>query len=200
MTLALNYLISGLLILTILYCFKLSRKIDNLRQGKEEFANLIKHFDQSIVRAEHNIAELKNHTQKAGNKLTTKMEEANIVLDNLQYISEEVSKLLQAIDKKVNSPAVKRQLAHNNATQIDHNLTDMKPDQKKEMVNAILNKSGDEKTRVLQSLMERIADTEKNEESKKAPLSRPSNENMHDADRERFMKALDDIYSKRKLQ
>ncbi len=90
-----NYVIAVLLVITILYCIRLHKKIDQVRQGKDEFNKLIQSFDHSILKAEHNIAELKDLTSKAATKLNNKMEEAKVILDDMDYVGEKFTNLIQ---------------------------------------------------------------------------------------------------------
>jgi hypothetical protein len=86
MTLFLDSVVSVLLIATIIYAIRLSRKIDHLRAGKKELLSLVHYFEKATNKAEQNIAELKSLSSQAGTHLQKSLKKADSSIADLEYM------------------------------------------------------------------------------------------------------------------
>ena len=86
MTLALDVAIAFLLLVTIGYCWKLSKRITLLHQGKEDLNHFIKDFNNAIIRAEDNIVQLKELGSETDEKLREDIRKARFLANDLSFL------------------------------------------------------------------------------------------------------------------
>lgn len=167
MMVALDVTVIILLCVTILYCTKLYKKIDHLRKGKQEFIILIKHFNDSIIKAEKSVSDLKKLSSLTDQDFSTKVNEAKIVIDNLEYMMDKANTLSQKMQSE--HKAVLKQSLRNNARPFPKTEPKITP-------TATQNKKPtkqQDKTHILHSLMERIAQhREEKDETVKGELKK----------------------------
>jgi len=84
----LDYVIASLLVMTVLYCWKLSRKIALLHASKHELNQFIEDFNQAIERAEHNIVQLKEAGEEADLHLKDHVNKARFLANDLSFLME----------------------------------------------------------------------------------------------------------------
>lgn len=101
MTLALNYLIAFLLLLTILFCWKLNRKIVAIHKSKKEMLALLKYFDNAVVRAEESIKQLKHASTSAGKLLQTDIEKAQLLVNDLNFMIERAATTADKLETSI---------------------------------------------------------------------------------------------------
>ena len=97
-----------LLVITIGYCSKLSRRIRTLQDGRSELAEMITRFDKSTERATAAMAELQTVSKKITEGLQLKIDKANFLADDLAFLIEKSSKLatqLEQLQKQRSEPA-----------------------------------------------------------------------------------------------
>jgi len=99
----LDFVVISLLVVAIVYGTILNRKISLLQQSKQELANLFKSFDDTILKAQIGIDELKNVSNEASELLNKKMDKAYILIDDLSFLSEKAAKVTNIMDEKVKS-------------------------------------------------------------------------------------------------
>lgn len=103
LTLVIDVLMAGLLIVTLFYCSRLNRRIQLLQDAKSELAQIIQEFDESTQRATQSIAEIHNATNRISENIQHKIDKANFLADDLQFLIERSAKIA---DKDVGgSPA-----------------------------------------------------------------------------------------------
>jgi hypothetical protein len=83
----LDIVVSILLFTTIVYCWRLSKKIATLRENRKELEIFLKEFNDSINRASVSIATLKTLTQDADGKLKDKIDKARFLANDLSFLS-----------------------------------------------------------------------------------------------------------------
>lgn len=88
-----------LLIVTIGYCNKLTKKIRQLQDGRSELAEMISRFDKSTERATSSLAELQNVSKKITEALQLKIDKANFLADDLAFLIEKSSKLAGQLEQ-----------------------------------------------------------------------------------------------------
>lgn len=96
--LLMNILMAGLLAVTISYCWMLNRRIKILQDSKSELAQLLKHFDESTQRASESIIALQMASKKIGESIQTRVDKANYLLDDLAFMLEKGSKLVNQLE------------------------------------------------------------------------------------------------------
>ena len=102
MTLALNYLIAFLLLVTIGYCWRLNKKIVAIHKSKKEMMALLKCFDNAIVRAGEGIQHLKHAGMNAGKTLQEDVDKAKFLVEDLNFMIERASKAADRLDENIN--------------------------------------------------------------------------------------------------
>ncbi len=91
--LVLDSVMAALLVVTIIYCFKLNNRIRILQDSKSEFSKLIAQFDQTTNKAQQSIAELQQISSKVNAQLSEKLDKANFLADDLAFMIERGGKL-----------------------------------------------------------------------------------------------------------
>jgi hypothetical protein len=94
----LDFLIVGLLMMTISYCWILNRRIKILQDGKSELANLLQHFDESTIRASESIVALQSASKKIGENIQLRIDKANYLMDDLAFMVEKGNRLADQLD------------------------------------------------------------------------------------------------------
>ena len=103
MTLALNYLIAFLLLVTIIFCWKLNKKIVAIHKSKREMLALLKCFDNAVLRAEESIKQLKLASTSAGKTLQTDIEKAKFLMDDLNFMIERAATATDKLENSITS-------------------------------------------------------------------------------------------------
>ena len=98
LTLLINIVMAALLAVTIAYCWVLNRRIKILQDGKGELAQLLKHFDESTLRASESIIALQTASKKIGETIQARIDKANYVLDDLSFMLEKGNKLANQLE------------------------------------------------------------------------------------------------------
>jgi len=96
--LLLNTLIAALLAVTIAYCWLLNRRIKILQDSRGELALLLKHFDDSTIRASDSIIALQTASKKIGDNIQTKIEKSNYLLDDLAFMIDKGEKIANKLE------------------------------------------------------------------------------------------------------
>jgi len=84
----LDGVITFLLVATIIYCWKLSRKISTLHEGRHELNHFIADFNTAITRAETNITQLKDLSGEAEEKLGESINKARNLANDLSFLTD----------------------------------------------------------------------------------------------------------------
>lgn len=88
-----------LLIVTIGYCARLSKRIRLLQDSRGELAGMIAQFDQATGRATASLAELQSVAKRITEALQLKIEKANFLADDLAFLIEKSSKLATQLEQ-----------------------------------------------------------------------------------------------------
>lgn len=88
-----------LLVVTIMYCSKLSRRIKMLQDGRSEFASMLAKFDTATNRAMASVTELQTISKRMTDALQLKIEKANFLADDLAFLIEKSNKLIAQLEK-----------------------------------------------------------------------------------------------------
>jgi len=173
--LLINVVMAGLLLVTIGYCWVLNRRIKVLQDSKSELAQLLKHFDESTLRASESIIALQTASKKIGENIQTRIDKANYVLDDLSLAIDKGNKLNNQIEASVAvSRARSRVMAEQPAEQ------DVDDEEEVEEVKPVPVLSSKEKTTAsLEAVLKRVVGRSKpavEENEKQPPRSRSEQE------------------------
>ena len=94
----LDILIAILLVTTIVWCVLLNRRLKGLRENQSELATLIAELNLAASRAEAGISGLKSNAEDAGASLQSSIIHAERINDDLAYLSERGSRLVERLD------------------------------------------------------------------------------------------------------
>ena len=94
----LDIVIAILLVTTIAWCVVLNRRLGGLRKNQSELATLIAELNLATSRAENGISVLKTNAEEAGATLRSSIDQAERLNDDLAYLSERGSRLVERLD------------------------------------------------------------------------------------------------------
>lgn len=83
---------------TVFYCWLLNRRIQVLQDSKGELANLLKQFDRSTKRAMQAMDLLQDASKEAGKTVQSRIEKAQYVLDDLNYMMDRADKVADQME------------------------------------------------------------------------------------------------------
>lgn len=95
-----DLLLVGLLGATLFYCVRLNRLIRHLQDSKSEFAQVMKEFNETVIKAESSIPQLKATGQKVTDGLETRINKAGHVADDLLFMIERSTKLIRKLEQQ----------------------------------------------------------------------------------------------------
>lgn len=99
--LILDVILLLLIIICIIYCFKLSKKIADLHNMKEDFSNKIKDLNKTILKVESNINNLVDLSKKASEDLNNIVNKSEKLSDDLILINKIGSGLAKRLEKNI---------------------------------------------------------------------------------------------------
>jgi hypothetical protein len=98
LNLLVNIAMAVLLAVTISYCWMLNRRIQILQDSKSELSQLLKHFDESTLRASESIIALQTASKKIGESIQARIDKANYLVDDLAFMLEKGAKLSDKLE------------------------------------------------------------------------------------------------------
>ncbi|HEU5047818.1 MAG TPA: DUF6468 domain-containing protein [Rickettsiales bacterium] len=93
-------LLAALLIATISYCSKLSRRIKTLQDGRSELAGMIAQFDAATNRAVSSVNDLQIVSKKLIDSMQVKIDKANFLADDLAFLIEKSNKIILQLEQQ----------------------------------------------------------------------------------------------------
>jgi uncharacterized protein YoxC len=96
--LLLNIAVLVFLIVTIYMCYRLNNRIQALQDSRSELAEIITEFDVTTKRATSSIAELHAATERIAENMQHRVDKANFVADDLQFLIERANKTIKQLD------------------------------------------------------------------------------------------------------
>jgi chromosome segregation ATPase len=123
-----DIIVIALLIITIAYCFRLNKKIVELHNGRAELAQLLKQFDNTIVKANDGIKEIRETSRSSSLSLDTKVSLAEARLkqidEAIEFVHDNISKAATSVSM-LESVIVKAQKVYSNINQAANNLANI---------------------------------------------------------------------------
>ena len=112
LNLAVDLLVAGLCVATIVYCFMLNRRLDSLRAGHAELRGLIAEFNKATEKARAGVADLKLAGEEAGRALQEQTAKARGLADELSFMNDAGGRLadrlahgIEAARRQTSKPA-----------------------------------------------------------------------------------------------
>lgn len=93
-----DYVIILCFVVTIVYCWRVDKRVAAVRNIKAELVNLVRNFDDSIVRSEICIHELKNISSKANIDLQQRLDKAKQLSQELSFLSDHAGDIADKIE------------------------------------------------------------------------------------------------------
>ncbi len=99
--LVLEGLVALLMVATIVFCFRLNRRLASLRGVQAEMKGLVASFVAATERAELGVARLRAAAEETGDTLQERLEGARAVVDELAFLSETGTRLAERLEAGV---------------------------------------------------------------------------------------------------
>ena len=99
--LLLDFLLVGLLVATIGYCIRLSRKLSVVKEAQGELHKVAAEFDKAIVRSKLGIEELKTAGKLTGAELQKEIASAQTLLEEMKLINASSSRIADRLQDGV---------------------------------------------------------------------------------------------------
>lgn len=100
---ALDIIVSLLLIATICYAVMLNSRLSALRKNRDDLAKTIINFNEATVRAESSIPKLRKAAEDAGSALQERVEKAQSLRDDLAFMIERADTMANRLENSVRS-------------------------------------------------------------------------------------------------
>ncbi|OAN53847.1 hypothetical protein A6A04_13200 [Paramagnetospirillum marisnigri] len=100
---ALDILVSILLVATIGYAVMLNSRLSSLRKNRDDLAKTIINFNEATVRAESSIPKLRKAAEEAGQALQERVEKAQSLRDDLAFMIERADTMANRLENSVRS-------------------------------------------------------------------------------------------------
>lgn len=97
----LNVFIALLLLITIIFCLILSKRISAFNSNKKELGKFLLDFNDSIIRAEKNINLLKDMGSQVDENLKVQIKRARFLANDLSFLSEKGETVAQNLEGKI---------------------------------------------------------------------------------------------------
>ncbi|CAA7623154.1 DUF6468 domain-containing protein [Magnetospirillum sp. SS-4] len=98
---ALDIVVSLLLIATIGYAVMLNSRLSSLRKNRDDLARTITNFNEATVRAESSIPKLRKAAEEAGQTLQERVEKAQSLRDDLAFMIERADTMANRLENAV---------------------------------------------------------------------------------------------------
>ena len=88
-----------LIIILLIYAIRLNTRLKNFQNASAEMGSMIGKLNQVITASQHSVATLKETVQKEEGRLSSKIKDAQIMLDELSFVTETGENLASRIEK-----------------------------------------------------------------------------------------------------
>lgn len=110
MDLVLNIIVSVLLVIIIVLFIVFSKRIAVFNSSKKELAKFLEDFQESIIRAEKNINELKSMGDQVDENLKSQIKKARFLANDLSFLAEKGENVANSLESKI---SVSRDVSRN---------------------------------------------------------------------------------------
>lgn len=150
----LDIVIAILLVVSIFYCWKLNSKMQELRKNQSQFAKMINDLDKAILKAESSISELKNISIKTSNLVQEKIDQANMVSDDLEFLTSRAINYVNRFDQHLQDSKEEIKPKKFPEKPIENSQNSVNEPQEKK-----------EKTQAIEQILDRISNMKKRKEN-----------------------------------
>lgn len=193
-SISLEILVVLLLVVTVIFAWKLSKRINELQRSKEEMARFILDFDAAIKRAQTNIEDLKTLGEETDNQLVDHINKARFLANDLSFLMEKGNNVADALEHYIEQSKSSR-------SQSNPPTSSPKPQVKKEPLTQLVTKQPPSKMtpskkRALDEVLSQIA-------AKKKPppeAPRPAQQAAPNGESKPKANALEQAMNKRRLE
>jgi hypothetical protein len=109
----LDLFLLAMIILCVVYCWVLNRRIQDLQNSRIEFARMIKELNASIVKAEHNVSEMSELSKVTSAEIRKVVDEARNSSTELVAICEVANDLSLELNKQLKAAKTQESPAEN---------------------------------------------------------------------------------------
>ncbi len=92
LTIVLNFIIIFLLVTAIVYGFILNKRVKLIRESGRELSYLFRSFDDTILKAQNSVEDLKIVSNHVSEGLQKKIDKAALLIDELEFMGEKTTK------------------------------------------------------------------------------------------------------------
>ncbi|MDF2966180.1 MAG: hypothetical protein K0Q51_1568 [Rickettsiaceae bacterium] len=114
-----------LLVMTIIFCWRLNNKIIELKSGRKDLLELVKTLDSAILKTNTNISELKVMSQNSAVELSGLVSQAQEYISDLNFMNETALKLADRLERNISDAryvAEKLQTEYSNRHKVANDL------------------------------------------------------------------------------
>ncbi|AIF81893.1 hypothetical protein I862_06695 [endosymbiont of Acanthamoeba sp. UWC8] len=101
MDIVLNITVISLLIITIGFCWRLNKKIIELKDSKKDLGILVQTFDAAIIKTHKSIADLKVMSQTSSVELQQYVDKAGELISDLSFMTNTAAKLADRLENAI---------------------------------------------------------------------------------------------------
>lgn len=113
MEILLNIIVISLLIITIIFCWRLNKKITELKDSKKDLGALIQTFDSAIIKTHKSIADLKVMSQTSSTELQQYVDKAGELISDLSFMTNTAAKLADRLETAIG--VARNEISHQSA-------------------------------------------------------------------------------------
>lgn len=109
----LDYIVIACLIITAIYCWRIEKRVASVNLAKQELNKLISNFDDSILRSEFCINELKKLGTDTAIDIQKKIEKAELLSNDLSFSTDRAYEISEKIERMLAEVNMRRAIASN---------------------------------------------------------------------------------------
>lgn len=94
---ALDIAIIALLLLAMVYGYRLHKKISIIQDSRKELGEMFKIFDQTIIKANTSVEDLKYISQEIAKELQDRIDKGKLLIDDISFVAERAEKRIVAM-------------------------------------------------------------------------------------------------------
>ena len=139
---ALNIMVLISLVVMIAFCWRLNNKFVELKYSRADLLQLLKIFDEAIIKTYKNVSDLKSMTTSSAQEFQVYLSKANEMIGDLSFMTETATKLANRLEDDIanlrQAPINSQQFEEIN-TAIDNSDEVVLVDNRSELLAAIKN-------------------------------------------------------------
>lgn len=97
----LDIIVMLLLVLTIVFCWRLNSKIIELKSGRKDLIDLVKSLDAAVIKTNANISDLKGMAQNSAIELTDLVAKSQDNINDLSFMNDTAAKLADRLERDI---------------------------------------------------------------------------------------------------